>query len=237
MGFTGKHVFVFGDTTGIAFGIADNVAKYGVNVSVASRNQENLDAATASLRTAGGNIVDADVRDLDAGSRAFHIAARPTWRHRRAGLGRPDLVAAVNAQSSDGFRVFAISTDLARPDRRHQRQAPCGLPQQEQTAIAAVPMRRLGTPDYIEPRRCSWPPLRELPLGALIPCDGGGAIHSVRRRSEPQEIGSRARASQMILARRQCRRSSLEGASPRYRPLPLLPPLSCPFIRWPRRAC
>jgi len=55
--FTGKHIFVVGGTTGIGFGIAQNFAKHGANVSIASRKQENIDAAIAALGTAGGNNV------------------------------------------------------------------------------------------------------------------------------------------------------------------------------------
>lgn len=112
--FTGKHVFVVGGTTGIGFGIAENFAEHGANVSVASRKQENIDAATATLGTAGGNVVGvaADVRDFDAVGRAFDIAA--------SRLGPIDVlvsgaagnfVAAVNAQSSNGFRVV-VDIDL-----------------------------------------------------------------------------------------------------------------------------
>jgi hypothetical protein len=53
MDFTGKHVFAFGGTTDIGFAIAENFTKHGANVSIASRNQQNVDAATAALGTAG----------------------------------------------------------------------------------------------------------------------------------------------------------------------------------------
>ena len=47
--FTGRHVFVFGGTTGINFGIAQAFARCGAHVSVASRKRENVDAALARL--------------------------------------------------------------------------------------------------------------------------------------------------------------------------------------------
>ena len=45
--FADKHVFVFGGTTGIRFGITETFAKHGAKVSVASRKQENVDTAVA----------------------------------------------------------------------------------------------------------------------------------------------------------------------------------------------
>lgn len=112
--FTGKHALVFGGATGIGFGVAQNFSKHGANVSVASRKQDNVDAAIAALGTTGGNIagVTADVRDFDAVGRAFDSAASQ--------LGPIDVlisgaagnfVAAVNAQSSNGFRVV-VDIDL-----------------------------------------------------------------------------------------------------------------------------
>ena len=66
--FTARHVVVFGGTTGINFGIADAFARQGARVTVASRKQENVDAAVAALRAHGGQVcgVAADVRDFDA---------------------------------------------------------------------------------------------------------------------------------------------------------------------------
>jgi NAD(P)-dependent dehydrogenase (short-subunit alcohol dehydrogenase family) len=111
---TGKHVFVVGGTTGIGFGVAEGFSKHGANVSIASRKQENMDAAMAALGTAGGSIVGvaAEVRDFHAVARAFEVAS--------AQLGPVDVlvsgaagnfVAAVNAQSSNGFRVV-VDIDL-----------------------------------------------------------------------------------------------------------------------------
>jgi NAD(P)-dependent dehydrogenase (short-subunit alcohol dehydrogenase family) len=111
MDFTGKHVFVFGGTTGIGFGIAENLGKHGPNVSVASRKQVNVDAAMAALGTGYIVGVAADVREFDTVGRAFDNAASQ--------LGTIDVlvsgaagnfVAAVNAQSSNGFRRSSTST-------------------------------------------------------------------------------------------------------------------------------
>ena len=249
MDFTGRHVFVFGGTTGIGFGIAENFAKHGANVSVASRKQANVDAATAALGT--GNIVGvtADVRDFDAVGRALDSAASQ--------LGTVDVlvsgaagnfVAAVNAQSSNGFRavveidligtfnvmraayphltkpgaaVINISAPQSYIPMRYQASAcaaKAGIdqltrvlalewggdgirvnsiapgpiagtegmrklapPGAAQSAIAAVPLRRLGTPDDIAHLAMFLAsPYAGYISGALIPCDGGGAVDSVK---------------------------------------------------------
>jgi NAD(P)-dependent dehydrogenase (short-subunit alcohol dehydrogenase family) len=249
--FSGKHVLVFGGTTGIGFGIAENFSKHGANVSVASRKQENVDQATAALRAAGGNAVGvvADVRDFDAVGRAFHSAASQ--------LGSIDVlvsgaagnfVAAVNAQSSHGFRavvdidligtfhvmraayphltkpgaaVINISAPQSFIPMRFQASA-CAAkagvdqltrvlalewggdairvnsispgpiagtegmrkltpPGEEEAAVAAVPLRRLGTLDDIGHLAMFLAsPYASYISGALIPCDGGGAVESVK---------------------------------------------------------
>jgi NAD(P)-dependent dehydrogenase (short-subunit alcohol dehydrogenase family) len=71
--YSGRHVFVFGGTTGINFGIAQAFARQRANVTVASRKADNVDAAVASLVQSGGQVlgVRADVRDFDAVGEAF----------------------------------------------------------------------------------------------------------------------------------------------------------------------
>ena len=252
MDFSGKHVFVFGGTTGIGFGIAENFAKHGANVSVASRKQANVDAATAALRTAGGTIVGvaADVRDFDTVVRAFDSAASQVGTIDVLVSGAAgNFVAAVNAQSSNGFRavvdidligtfnvmraayphltkpgaaVINISAPQSFIPMRYQASAcaaKAGVDQltrvlalewggdgirvnsiapgpiagtegmrklaspgaERKAAIAAVPLRRLGTPDDIAHLAmflaCSY---ASYISGALIPCDGGGAVDSVK---------------------------------------------------------
>ena len=60
--FSGRHVMVFGGTTGINLGIAQCYARAGARVTVASRKQANVDAAVATLGAAALGVV-ADVRD------------------------------------------------------------------------------------------------------------------------------------------------------------------------------
>ena len=249
--FTGQHVFVFGGTTGIGFGVAEGFAKHGASVSIASRKQANIEAAMSALKTSGGNVVGvaSDVRDFDAVIRALDSATRE--------LGAIDVlvsgaagnfVAAVNAQSSNGFRavvdidligtfnvmraayphltkpgaaVVNISAPQSFIPMRYQASA-CAAkagvdqltrvlalewggdgirvnsispgpiagtegmrrlapPGQEDQAAKAVPLRRLGTIDDIAHLTMFLAsPFATYVSGALIPCDGGGAVESVK---------------------------------------------------------
>ena len=71
-----SHVFVFGGTTGINYGIAEAFARRSAYVSVASRKRENVDAAVATLAGHGAQVrgMCADVRDFDAVGAAFDDA-------------------------------------------------------------------------------------------------------------------------------------------------------------------
>jgi NAD(P)-dependent dehydrogenase (short-subunit alcohol dehydrogenase family) len=112
--FAGAHVVVFGGTTGIGFGVAEGFARHGANVSVVSRKQENIDAAVAALETSAGSVVGlvADVRDFDAVGRAFEAAAGQQGPIDVLVSGAAgNFVAAVNAQSSNGFRAV-VEIDL-----------------------------------------------------------------------------------------------------------------------------
>ena len=66
--FHGRHVIVFGGTTGINFGIADAFARQGASVTVVSRNRENVDRAVEMLSVHGHPAASAcaDVRDFDS---------------------------------------------------------------------------------------------------------------------------------------------------------------------------
>src|SRR5271166_5093331 len=104
--FAGRHVFVFGGTTGINFGVAEAFAKHGANLTVVSRKQENVDNAVAALRLHGGDPVGAtgDVRDMEAVDRALQAGCA---RHGAIDV----LVSAVNDLSSNGFRAV-VDIDL-----------------------------------------------------------------------------------------------------------------------------
>ena len=71
--YSDRHVFVFGGTTGINFGIAQAFARQRANITVASRKADNVDAAVAALLRSGGQVlgVRADARDFDAVGSAF----------------------------------------------------------------------------------------------------------------------------------------------------------------------
>ena len=107
--FTGKHTLVFGGATGTGFGVAQNFSEHGANVSVASRKQENVDAAMAAPGTTGGNI--AGVAAFDAVGRAFDSAVSQVGTIDVLVSGAGNFVAAANAQSSNGFRVV-VDIDL-----------------------------------------------------------------------------------------------------------------------------
>lgn len=73
LAFDGRHVIVFGGTSGINLGIAQAFAEHGADVTVVSRRQDNVDAAVAALTPQRGRVFGAcaDVRDVDAVGRAL----------------------------------------------------------------------------------------------------------------------------------------------------------------------
>ena len=112
--FSGKHVAVFGGTTGINFGIAQAFARQGADVTVASRKAENVDAACSELRKFGGRVhgVCADVRDFEAVGRAFAEATErfgPIDALVSGAAG--NFLCEASEMSSNGFRVV-VDIDL-----------------------------------------------------------------------------------------------------------------------------
>lgn len=114
LNFKDRHVFVFGGTTGINFGIAQAFARQGASVTVASRKMENVETACRQLAEFGGPVhgVSADVRDFDAVGKAF---AESVER-----FGEIDVLVSGAAgnflceakdMSSNGFRVV-VDIDL-----------------------------------------------------------------------------------------------------------------------------
>src|SRR5258706_9063465 len=76
--FEGRHVIVFGGTTGINFGIAQAFGRCGAKVTVASRKEENVQAAIQALTADSVHAFgeSADVRDFDAVGALFERAAQ-----------------------------------------------------------------------------------------------------------------------------------------------------------------
>lgn len=112
--FSGRHVVVFGGTTGINLGIAHAFAARGAKVVVASRKQENIDTAVAALKEHGGDVlgVMADVRDFNAVGQALGEA------HKRFGDidvlvsgAAGNFLAEANQLSANGFKVV-VDIDL-----------------------------------------------------------------------------------------------------------------------------
>ncbi len=110
----GQVALVTGGGTGIGFGIAKELARYGADVAVASRNSEHLDPAVAKLAELGNRVigVQADVRNPESVS---DMVAQTLDR-----LGRIDVMvnnAAGNfyapsaALTPNGWRAV-VETDL-----------------------------------------------------------------------------------------------------------------------------
>jgi NAD(P)-dependent dehydrogenase (short-subunit alcohol dehydrogenase family) len=112
--FTGKTVAVFGGTTGINFAIAKAFATRGARVAVASRKQENVDAAVSALRELGADAFggSVDVRDLDSVLKMFEaISAKWGLVDTLISGAAGNFMAEAHTLSSNGFKVV-IDIDL-----------------------------------------------------------------------------------------------------------------------------
>ena len=109
--FAGRHVMVFGGTTGINLGIAQGFARSGAKLTVASRKQDNVDAAVASLGPGAFGAV-ADVRDEASVAKALADAEA---RHGPIDVlvsgAAGNFLADVNSMSSNAFKVV-VDIDL-----------------------------------------------------------------------------------------------------------------------------
>ncbi|MEG0676788.1 MAG: SDR family oxidoreductase [Comamonas sp.] len=109
--FAGRHVMVFGGTTGINLGIAQAFARQGARVTVASRKQANVDAALATLGAQALGVV-ADVRDDEAVAAALQQAVD---RHGPVDVlvsgAAGNFLAPADQMSSNAFRVV-VDIDL-----------------------------------------------------------------------------------------------------------------------------
>ena len=112
--FTNRIVVVFGGTTGINLGIAEAFARTGARVAVASRKQDNVDAAVRRLNTIGSGARGfvADVRDFDSIVATF-AAVRAEWGPVEVLISGAagNFLAEVNSLSPNGFKVV-VDIDL-----------------------------------------------------------------------------------------------------------------------------
>jgi NAD(P)-dependent dehydrogenase (short-subunit alcohol dehydrogenase family) len=111
--FAGRHVLVFGGTTGINLGIAQAFHARGANVAVASRKPDNVAAAVASMQGANpAHGVVADIRDDAAVERAVGDAvARFGPVHVLVQGAAGNFLAAARDLSANGFKVV-VDIDL-----------------------------------------------------------------------------------------------------------------------------
>lgn len=112
--FTGRHVVVFGGTSGINLGIARAFCARGAAVVVASRKRDNVDAAVAELTGLGGRCFGtvADIRDEAAVTAAVAAAVArfgPIDVLVQGAAG--NFLCAAKDLSSNGFKVV-VDIDL-----------------------------------------------------------------------------------------------------------------------------
>lgn len=110
----GKAVLIFGGTSGINLGIAQAFADAGAMVGVASRSQDNVDAAVTALSRPGRNALgfSLDVRHADAvaaGAASFAEACGPIDVLVSGAAG--NFTAAAAKLSPNGFKSV-IDIDL-----------------------------------------------------------------------------------------------------------------------------
>ncbi|RGE45364.1 SDR family oxidoreductase [Comamonas testosteroni] len=109
--FSGRHVMVFGGTTGINLGIAQRYAETGAKVTVVSRKQANVDAAVATLGADALGVVG-DVRDEQAVAAALEQAVA---RHGPVDVlvsgAAGNFLAPADQMSANAFKVV-VDIDL-----------------------------------------------------------------------------------------------------------------------------
>ena len=198
--FHGRHAVVFGGTTGINFGIANAFAAQGADVTVVSRRPENVSNAVEQLAVHGHRVSGtcADVRDFDAVGRALSETVSRfgpvdvlVSGAAKAGVDQLTRVLALE-WGGEGVRVNAISPgpiDGTEGVRRLMAQSDA----ERERATSTVPLKRLGTLDDIANLALFLAsPYASFISGAVIPCDGGGALESVKPALEA--AGDRASA-------------------------------------------
>lgn len=112
--YSGCNVLIFGGTSGINLGIAQGFAEAGANIGVVGRNVEKAEAARQTLRRGSGSAhaYSADVRDMEAVTRAFEAFTRATGPIDVLVSGAAgNFPAEALAMSSNGFRSV-VEIDL-----------------------------------------------------------------------------------------------------------------------------
>ena len=112
--FSQRHVIVFGGTTGINLGVATAFARQGADVSVVSRNPDNVAAALVALKRYGKKVrgATADVRDFNAVGRAVDESVTDFGEIDVLVSGAAgNFLCAFNEMSENGFNAV-VNIDL-----------------------------------------------------------------------------------------------------------------------------
>ena len=131
----GRRALVTGAGRGIGLALGAALADAGAEVTLVARSGEELDAAEAAIRTAGGLAKSCMLDVADAKAVAAFFAERPAFHIlvNNAGTNRPKFLTEVNEQDYDAVlglnlkAAFFVAQAAAPRHYRHAERAPGSL--------------------------------------------------------------------------------------------------------------
>ncbi len=117
LGIAGRRALVTGGSKGLGLAIARELVREGVHVAICSRNEEEVEAAAAQLRS-GGATVHAQRADVTAAGDVRHLVARSAealggidFLVNNAGRARPGTFATLTDEDWEadlGVKLFSL---------------------------------------------------------------------------------------------------------------------------------